>query len=322
MNNQNNINVLVVTHNSRLRCFLSKIQGGAKILRFKNCAILKIVITPQRNEYNIELFYEGEKGSGVDKLDDKFYGINLTEINGGFIRNFLGLNKKKQQPEKTEKEAQPFTAIHIEYNKINNLINLGHDTITLYVVRHAEGDHNKKTNKYKGWINRLTSILQIPLHIDPPLSPEGNNQAKNAGTFLAKPENGIKFNYAFTSELKRTRETAINILDTILQQNITLYPIPCIHEVSNYAKGLCDDFKLNSNLIRAPENKSKCFKYKNHTGNFCTHHTTDWRIYQKLNNKCTGTDLVHNVLNALLFAQQIQTHQIQTQPINTPQIML
>jgi broad specificity phosphatase PhoE len=317
MSNINNINVLVVTHNSRIRCFLSKIMDGAKMLRFKNCAILKIVINIQQTviniqqtvyghevKYNIELIYGGETSESVDKSEDKFYTTPPIRGGGGIMQTIFRHFKRDSHPEQqTEKRAEQFENINdqqIDEQQINDNIKQLYKTITLYVVRHAEGKHNKKGNIYKGWVNRLTSILQIPLHIDPDLSDEGVEQAKNAGNVLTNHENGIKFDYAFTSELRRTRETAYEILQKTKNNNIPIYPIPCIHEVSNYAKGLCDDFKLNSNLIRAPENKSKCFeKYNQQHFKDCKYYNEDWAIYQKLNKKCSGTDLVQNVLNAI-----------------------
>lgn len=307
-NTNENLNVLVVTHNSRLRCFLSKIHNGEKILRFKNCAILKIVIelkpykninkNSNANIHTITLIHEGEKGSEISKPDEKYY----SAIGSGVLSpKFDTLNYYPVHPTSTTlKEV--------------------YSTITLYVVRHAEGVHNPKNSKYKGWINRLTSILQIPLYIDPGLSQVGVSQAINAGNFLA--EKGIVFAYAFTSELKRTRQTADIIIDTLdkikhykhessgpnqsisHQHNLKIQPIPCINEISDYARGACDDFKLNSNLMRAPENKSECFKIKNqHVLNEnCTKHNTDWFLYQKLNSKCYGTNFIENILNAIQTA--------------------
>jgi len=269
------INILCVSHNSRIRCFLSKLFGNKKMLAFKNCAILKISINLS-NIYNIELFSAGEIGDDISHPESYFYDQNT------------------------------FDRIHkiIHPTKSRNMI--------IYLVRHAEGEHNPKKNKYKSWINRLTSILGISSLIDPPLSVRGIKQAKSAGNILRE----IKFNHVFTSELRRTRETAHYILsnsvlsnsvlsnsvlsNSVLPVNHVIYPIPCIHEISKYDKGRCDELRFNINLISAPENKTNCYKLNMQQTDECKNFNTDWSIYNKLiYTKCSKTNLIQNIIFAI-----------------------
>jgi len=208
-----NLNVLVVTHNSRLRCFLSKLMNGSKILRFKICAILKLTINIKNQKYKIEFLYEGDKGTDIDKSEDKFYGIK-NDINSGFIGKLF--KKKETQTNKgqpipkttqpttkttqpTTKTAQPTTKTTQPTTKTTQpfpeipeksiKLNLPFDTVTMFIVRHAEGLHNPKDSKYKSAINRLTSILQIPflpLHIDPGLNQPDEHKQKMLENFYLK----------------------------------------------------------------------------------------------------------------------------------------
>jgi len=303
---KNITNVLVVTHNSRLRCFLSSISGGKPTKRFKNAAILKLTLKLDlnkdynQNEYNIELFYVGElnekKEIDVTKVTNKYY--------------------TKPRIDNLEKEISLGSPSDTSLgDRIKDIIFKlkaeGKQEIHMYIVRHAEGEHNTNNNKYKSWINRLTSILQIPMHIDPVLSQIGQTQAEAAGIELKH----VKFDYVFSSELKRTRQTARIILDNSLDKNKSqlIYPLQCLHEVSDYAYGKCDDFKLNSNLIRAPENKSKCFNPKYHVKDECTEFNTVWSIYNyELKNKikCNNTNLLYNVLSGMFFYNKYKESKI------------
>lgn len=74
----------------------------------------------------------------------------------------------------------------------------------LVLVRHGQSDWNKK-NLFTGWT-------------DVPLTQEGMDEAKEAGTRLQKL--GYKFDIAFTSHLIRAWKTLILILDELGQEGL------------------------------------------------------------------------------------------------------
>ena len=176
----------------------------------------------------------------------------------------------------------------------------------LYVVRNAESLNESKNEqkKYKKWARQLINILGIPTHIDPELTENGMDQAKITGDFFKM--NSIKFDFVLTSELLRARQTAYEILkitniDTKnIVPTITINPVPCINEVSIYARGNCFD------TFRAPQNKSKCFN--NYKLDECKKYNTNWDTYKKLSfhRILCFTSLLKITEQALVSLQLIQ----------------
>ena len=74
----------------------------------------------------------------------------------------------------------------------------------LVLVRHGQSQWNLE-NRFTGWI-------------DVPLSPKGIEEAHEAGKALK----GIKFDQAFTSDLKRAQDTLKIILEEIGQPNLPI----------------------------------------------------------------------------------------------------
>jgi len=283
--------------------------------------ILKIDIDIN-NKCTISLFYEGIKGSEINRPEHDFYKIedypdHHQEYNPYYHQGYNPYYHQEHNPYYHQGQYS-FIGGYLEglfgnRNEHNNTFNnntfnnntfnnftfhlpgasLIHNNITIYVVRHAEGEHNIKNTKYKSWINRLTSILQIPKYIDPSLTQEGINQAQLAAFILSH----VQFNYVFASELMRTRETAQIILN---HRPSMIHIIPCLHEIADYNRGRCDEFRFNKNLITAPENKSK-LKSKCGSGKRypeCIAGNTDWTLYNKFN-KCYKYDLITLMLEAI-----------------------
>ncbi|MBS9719068.1 2,3-bisphosphoglycerate-dependent phosphoglycerate mutase [Tianweitania sp. BSSL-BM11] len=75
---------------------------------------------------------------------------------------------------------------------------------TLVLVRHGQSDWNLK-NLFTGWR-------------DPELTDQGVTEAKAAGTKLAA--RGLKFDLAYTSDLKRAQNTCSLILGELAQDNL------------------------------------------------------------------------------------------------------
>ena len=273
-------NSLIVTHNSRLRCFLEDVAGDffkeyialisknlnkhntGKIknideIRFKNCCILKICF--QKDKVSIEMIYEGV--------------VNNRKKTGYYFTNNL------------------YSMVDIPFLKIDNIplskFNLSEGDLkknyNFYIVRHGEGTHNINKN-----------IIKIER--DPVLTVEGNKQAIDAGKILAK-EN-IKFDYLFSSKLFRTRETIAGIMNEIDKNSkLNIIILPCSHELNFFKNGKCDS-----------NNKGKPIAFENTTscnvqtcsidkpnkcciiGNFIS----DWTYYNtfyKENKHCSDTNM-------------------------------
>ncbi|WP_312795919.1 2,3-bisphosphoglycerate-dependent phosphoglycerate mutase [Tianweitania sp.] len=75
---------------------------------------------------------------------------------------------------------------------------------TLVLVRHGQSDWNLK-NLFTGWR-------------DPELTEQGVTEAKAAGTKLAA--RGLKFDLAYTSDLKRAQNTCALILGELAQESV------------------------------------------------------------------------------------------------------
>jgi 2,3-bisphosphoglycerate-dependent phosphoglycerate mutase len=82
----------------------------------------------------------------------------------------------------------------------------------LVLVRHGQSQWNLE-NRFTGWV-------------DVPLSQKGLEEAKNAGEHL----NGITFDKAFTSALKRAQDTLTIILKVIGQTNIPIVKDKALNE--------------------------------------------------------------------------------------------
>jgi broad specificity phosphatase PhoE len=271
------INILIVSHNSRLRCLFSKLFSGENIPRFKNAAIVKL-----------ELVSDIVKGGEVVKVKLIYEG----EVN----------NPKKGYAVMGEPKGFD-TKLKEDFPKIKLSINdstLTNKNYNIYLVRHGEGTHNTKKGEYKeedddvdektlppitaeetkkcaeeqtACENKDTCVVPPQLEnpkedipsVDTNLTPEGILQANRAGEILK----GIKFSAVFVSDLFRTIQT-LNGLNLPQIKNNTLKPyvLPCSHEIQYY-KGddkPCDGHVRNSRCwfmeigrkIVAPENISIC----------------------------------------------------------------
>ena len=279
-------NNLLVTHNSRLRCFLEDIGLMSIIkkkyaidskteIRFKNCSILKISLTQNSTDFTIEMVYEG--------FVNKRKGIYFVTSNDPINKTDLIFPK----------ETISLSKLGINSSKIVNNYNF-------YVVRHGEGSHNV--------------VQYINLNTDTQLTNKGIDQAKIAGNELAKflNKDNSKINFLFSSKLYRTRETLSIMVDQIdiLNKDKNLEKkdiiiLPCSHELSYYQDGNCDI--KSRNVAIPPENitlcnvttcsidkPSKCCKVANHI--------SDWSFYNsfyKDGNHCADTNMFKLSINII-----------------------
>ena len=197
------VNSLIVSHNGRIRCFLDFLESGKGKIRLKNCAIIKLTLTP-KNENQVSvianIFYEGEISEKSTKQSYTYYKKNDEICNSVKDKNTLGIGK--------------------DDNKIYNF----------YILRHGEGVHNTVST-----LNKLVNKNVL----DASLTNNGYTQAENA----AKQLEGITFQYYFVSDLKRTHQTLQTVRkvrnDKIELKAIVL---PCNHELNYEEKinGNCD----------------------------------------------------------------------------------
>ena len=82
----------------------------------------------------------------------------------------------------------------------------------LVIVRHGQSTWNKE-NKFTGWV-------------DVDLAERGIEEAKEAGKQL----HGMKFDYGFTSALKRAQETLDIILEGINQTDLSVMKDEALNE--------------------------------------------------------------------------------------------
>ncbi len=287
-NTEKPINILIVSHQSRIRCVLSELTGQKMDGKFKNGAILLLKIREEKiiqhskdlsytkpDTINIPLllFYEGEvnENKGVDK-----YYIN---------RDFNNDDKK----------GIIFENYRIDKNKIKNS-KLGNYNI--FIVRHGEGIHNLPD------VNFMSKALtNRDKFFDPELTSVGMIQARKAGIHLVYKDNNniynkILFDKVFVSDLYRTKQTYFNMgyIGDELKKPIIL---PCAHELNNYAFNTSCDNLLSNKIDISKENISKCKEMKNRSEDKCIKNT-DWSIYDRNSNiDCSKTNMIEQALQYL-----------------------
>ena len=283
---------LIVSHNSRLRCLIKNYNKISEtgmpnvIFRFKNCAILKLVLKKKLEDntvtFKITLEYNGE----IDETEKKSYIYyekemisTWKEITGNITKdniNDIGLDEKI-------------------FDKIIN----NSTEYVFYMVRHGQGTHNEKKFIYKKRWNQLT----VP---DTNLTELGEKQAIKAGDALyyilqqhhrnivdnnrfklknsgiGIYESNVDYLQLFVSDLRRTHQTMVNLLKGVMKgeknnRNLYLHQLnqqsnqqspsynspqalvlPCSHELEFDKKdGICDANQSFSQKL-ASENRTCC----------------------------------------------------------------
>jgi broad specificity phosphatase PhoE len=309
--NQKDIDILLVSHNARMRCFIDTLidikdinnnqnltvknimeyklgQSDKKEIRFMNGAVIKLSLKKDSNEGTIELFFQGT----VNNRKPGLY-FTVESLSDGNIA---------------------FGKYTFDYTKSFGISQL-HSNVNFYIVRHGEGTHN---------INKDNIILKSFNFVkgtgtDPKLTTDGENQAEEAGQkFL---DHGINFTKVFVSRLERTKQTAYLILKKSgnLTINTVLIVLPCSHELNYKNSGNCD--KANARIPRPPENVSNCESEDKTVINCtdcCKFNMTyfdrksdssdiqievDWSKYNKFfyqeNKHCRNTNIIYEVVSYL-----------------------
>ena len=281
MNNTSIIS-LIVSHNSRIQCYIDKIKNDIypgndpkRKIRFKNGALLKLII--QNNKCYLSLIYEGNLGNKQPSINKPYWITENFDIN---------IDNIDQQPTIIFPKIEvPITDINLNLifgdKFVINFINPNTPYI-FYIARHGEATHN--TTKFN--IRRDTSLTSL-----------GESQVEKTGEILnndlVNNLGNYKINYIFISDLERTRFTARNILFKVNLDNIDtneMIILPCSHEINTKkSTGNCDiderstKFKLLKGFGSAQENYSKC-NPSTLACTFINKNPDDDLIYNRINN--------------------------------------
>jgi broad specificity phosphatase PhoE len=247
---------LIASHNSRIQCFLDKFKKTEKQVRFKNCAVLRMELTPAENErtaVKISMVYPGELEVNEQQKDKVYYTIassdniqsggQKTPLEKCEINKLTCLKNTCKNKKILEVEFADIVTV-IDEKTLRNLLNLKPSDIkykyVFYIARHGQAEHN------------LYPAIQIVRKKDTSLTaPIGILQAINAGMALSKvmkSYNETTVNYTFCSDLLRTRQTLLNIYkgfksttegkEIKLPDKMTV--LPCTNELSYFKNANCD----------------------------------------------------------------------------------
>ena len=266
---------IITTHQARLRCLLSKIFNKP-MKRFKNGCVLKMVVT--KLTITFELVYSGE----VSKIKPGYvYYIspNDEQINGTTLF-----------------DIEEFTIPNNFYKVEDN------ERFIFYLIRHGEASHNVK----KG----LPKLFQsISGEKDTSLTNKGIEQAQRIYRNIRESEQNLTnpdILYLFSSDLKRTRETMVNFISQLDNQDTIhmthLIVLPCAHELNYKKDGKCDGKQFltaNENIMNCDSSRPEC---QTEGGK-----EVNWDIYTRFYNgtrtksnsgkqKCRNTDMIKQAI--------------------------
>ena len=244
-NNRQKIVSIIVSHNSRIRCLLKDIfKNEREIHRFKNCAILRFEVTPEK--INVKLINEGVLDEEENNSKKEYY----------ILKEIGEENKFKNTIKYKESNWKDLEADNLKIETHGN-------TYVFYIIRHGQATHNRNT----GFKNIKSHLFK-----DTQLTETGIKQATGTGLKLKLKKQTFdfldEFNSAkklFVSDLKRTRQTLYHILkynenfyqitNATLINGKSIYPLkpkhnfiilPCSHELAYKPQGNCDAISPNS----------------------------------------------------------------------------
>jgi broad specificity phosphatase PhoE len=272
-------------------------------IRFKNCAILKLRI--RQSKVTLDLVYSGEvkdkkrkyyitpenypniiknkqeKTTEMKEIEEEMKIIeeemkeieeklNRTKTTTNyvicshntrircFINQFFPKKNDLNVNDNIGKEVIFFTR-KCKDDKIHELLgeqsNYNKD---IYIVRHGEAEHNvasfltKKPGQLLGKFDKL-------------LTTDGIEQAKAANNKFKDLMLGKNLSYVFSSKLRRTRQTLVQLLkDITIDKNPakkagTIIVLPCTHELRKFdekKRENCDEY--NQGKFVPNENRSRC----------------------------------------------------------------
>lgn len=277
LNNDNNntVNVILVTHDGRLRCFINNIiqNKNTSDVWFKNCCILKISLFAGSNTAHLELVYEGEL---------------LYRQNRSYFKRLLLSNRSSDNSSVFD---VTFNLIEFPISKLKLTPSDITKNYNIFMVRHAESEHNLEGSLH---ITKDTLITNFPDKDD-----DGIRQSLRVANALNSLING-KVSYAFCSELKRSRQTLAIIMGR-LNINNDMIVLPCSSELKYYEGGTCNIDNRGRVLY---ENMSTCVT--NMSDPLCMNvdgYNVDWSYYNKLKqnekNICENTNMIRVMFDVM-----------------------
>ncbi|VBB18983.1 histidine phosphatase family protein [Yasminevirus sp. GU-2018] len=272
------INLLLVTHNARLRCFLEDVlgdlmkslrtQNNVDEIRFKNCCILRLSLKRGMSKGVIELVYEGDV---MNRKEGAYFRTPSTKAKEGdvdFLPFEFGLDTLNIVP----------ASVKEDYN--------------IYIVRHGEAEHNLKGSLHLTKDTLLTSNSKK--------QDDGVRQAVRAGSALASILNGDNIKTVFVSELKRTRQT-LSVMMRQMGIRKDMIVLPCSNELKYSEGGRCDAIGKSQFALVPAENKAVC--PENMSGDMCTvvdGFKVDWGHYMNFKKDSTVSCADRNMIQIML----------------------
>lgn len=248
---------IISTHQARIRCLIANLIDGS-VHRFQNGAVLKYTVS--KDEISVELVYSGELDE--NKPTRKYYVTNANIDAGGKYTPVV------------------FPTIIKFKNVIYN--NVGEWTYVFYLIRHGQGEHNI----LKGFKKTLSSATGVK---DTSLTEKGIDQARNTGLFFSTNTHFFKTTFLFASDLQRTRQTLVNVINAAEIGGKRLHTseiviLPCAHELNYEKSGDCDGSR--GQMFTANENKSICRDITDITTcpNNLNTYNIDWSFYNDFYN--------------------------------------
>jgi broad specificity phosphatase PhoE len=257
------ITSIIVTHQNRLKCLLNSFMRVESSIQYKfgNCCV-----------FEMRFIRVNEGGVNEGGVKNKIrYGIEL--IFDGFVKS----SKKyyTRDPTPSKKNLFPFKRLE---GLTTNFLNIRTSSLlpnveyVFFLIRHGNSTHNQ--------YNIFTKFQSL-YKMDTLLTDEGDKQAREVGDFMRKylQNQKLSIHYLFTSDLKRTRQTATLIIHQIKPNGITeMIVLPCAHELKYFDDDNCDKRMINySEASLAGENMMRCDIGSDTTDSICDREDKDGR---------------------------------------------
>lgn len=218
---------LLVSHNSRMQCLFENIVPTIeKKIRFQNCAIMELVLSPKF--IKLSHVYSGEITENEKHTSRPFYATDGQSLNDNPNAKFVKYNDVQFIG---TTECDPiFKKLKIKF------ADLDENGIKFYIIRHGISEHNETF---------LGVSKTLGLKLDTSLLAEGKTAAINAGKFISTivPKKARPLYRIYVSDLERTYQTLTAIMQTCSKEcnAIKAIVLPCASEVAKSGvNGNCD----------------------------------------------------------------------------------
>ncbi len=320
---QTDKNIILTTHNARMRCFLEDVMGDkmkeyrqknhVKEIRLKNCATLKLEINVTSADNfmgKLSLIYEGE----VNRPKKGAYFIeNNSTLTNDKVLPTVGIETNIKTKDNNIVKFVIFEPYEFNQNnlKLNLNVTVFPQKYNIYMVRHGEGTHN------------ITSFNTIK---DTLLTDSGKKQAEMVAAILCSEF--ITYDYCFSSYLKRTRQT-LEVIMRLLKEcdkinTNKMIVVPCSHELYYKEGGKCDGASFKPPAL---ENQMQCnttFKdtdmNKNDNCQMVNNVSIDWTFYNIFYNnksKCRNSNMIKEIINIINTIKPDSKDTVSNNPSNT-----